>query len=176
MEMSKAFARLYTEHVGDVYGYFAYRFGSRAEAEQLTQATFERAFRERSSFGSESRESRVRLLTIARDAGRGQSAVASANADDLGLGADLGEALERLERLERSVVALRYGGGLASPDIARVLGISEDRARRAQSRGLRRLRTELERPQPAGDAEPESVPARGPAGNQEGGNQEQAEP
>ena len=119
---------------------------------------------------------RVRLLTIARDAGRGQSAVASANADDLGLGADLGEALARLERLERSVVALRYGGGLASPEIARVLGISEDRARRAQSRGLRRLRTELERPQPAGDAEPESVPARGAAGDEEGGDQEQAEP
>ena len=33
----------YDEHVWRVYGFFAYRLDSRADAEDLTQATFERA-------------------------------------------------------------------------------------------------------------------------------------
>ena len=45
--MTDALARRYRDHIPDVYGYFAYRLGSRAEAERLTQATFERAFREK---------------------------------------------------------------------------------------------------------------------------------
>ena len=52
-------------------------------------------------------------------------------------------------------------------------------ARLAQSRGLRRLRTELEytQRQRAGDpTEARSVPARGPGGDHEGGDDEQREP
>ena len=111
--MSDAFSRRYRDHIPDVYGYFAYRLGSRAEAERLTQATFERAFRERTRFGSDRTETSVRLLTIARETGRGAESVDGSDGDDLGIETDLAAALERLERLERAVIALRYGAGLA---------------------------------------------------------------
>ena len=177
--MSDAFTRRYRDHIPDVYGYFAYRLGSRAAAERLTQATFERAFRERTGFGSDRTETSVRLLTIARETGRGAKSVDGSDGDDLGIETDLAAALERLERLERAVIALRYGAGLASPEIARVLGVSEDRVRRAQSRGLRRVRTELEsaqRQRPSDPTEARSVPAGGPGGDHESGDDEQRAP
>ena len=46
--MSRAdsgFARVYREHVFRVYGFLAYRVHDHALAEDLTQATFERALR-----------------------------------------------------------------------------------------------------------------------------------
>ena len=178
-QMSDAFTRRYRDHIPDVYGYFAYRLGSRAEAERLTQATFERAFRERTGFGSDRTETSVRLLRIARETGRGAKSVDGSDGDDLGIETDLAAALERLERLERAVIALRYGAGLAPPEIARVLGVSEDRVRRAQSRGLRRVRTELEsgqRQRASDPTEARSVPAGGPGGDHEGGDDEQREP
>ena len=39
------FATVYDEHVYHVYGYLAYRLRLRADAEDLTQMTFERALR-----------------------------------------------------------------------------------------------------------------------------------
>ena len=76
------------------------------------------------------------------------------------------------------MIALRYGAGLAPPEIARVLGVSEDRVRRAQSRGLRRLRTELESAAAAGKRPDRgSISARRePGGDHEGGDDEQREP
>ena len=114
--MSDAFTRRYRDHIPDVYGYFAYRLGSRAEAERLTQATFERAFRERTRFGSDRTETSVRCLTIARETGRGAKSVDGSDGDDLGIETDLAAALERLERLDRAVIALRYGAGLVPGD------------------------------------------------------------
>jgi RNA polymerase sigma-70 factor, ECF subfamily len=169
--MSDKFSRLYNEHVADVYGYFAYRVGSRTEAEQLTQATFERAFRERATFGSERKETSVHLLKIARETRRNGEREGTVIGGDLGIEADLARALERLEQLDRAVLSLRYGARLAAPEIARVLGVSEHRVRRAHSRGLRRVRTELERSQRPDPAEPRS----GPAGDQQGGDEQQGE-
>ena len=40
---AREIAELYEEHVWSVYGFFGYRVGSRADAEDLTQLTFERA-------------------------------------------------------------------------------------------------------------------------------------
>ncbi len=44
------FARVYEEHVWRVYGFLAYRLRDRHSAEDLTQATFERALRAWSRF------------------------------------------------------------------------------------------------------------------------------
>ena len=38
------YSEAFEQHVWEVHGFFAYRLGSRAEAEDLTQETFERAF------------------------------------------------------------------------------------------------------------------------------------
>ena len=177
--MSDAFSRRYRDHIPDVYGYFAYRLGSRAEAERLTQATFERAFRERTGFGSDRTETSVRLLTIAREIGRGAESVDGSDGDDLGIETDLAAALERLERLERAVIALRYGAGLARPEIARVLGVSEDRVRRRSRAAFGACGpswSPRQRQRASDPTEARSVPAGSPGGDHEGGDDEQREP
>jgi DNA-directed RNA polymerase specialized sigma24 family protein len=177
-QMSDDFVRLYEESVSDVYGYFVYRLGSRAAAEASTRATFERALRDPEPFGSDSDRDRVRLLTIARATAAERSRPGAIDGDDPGMSAELAAALDRLERVERAVLALRYGARLEAPEIARVLDLSETRTRRALSRGLRRLRTELEleeRPRPFDQAEPGSAPARLPGRDQEHREQEQGE-
>jgi DNA-directed RNA polymerase specialized sigma24 family protein len=131
--MSDAFVHFYEQNVLDVYGYLIYRVGARAEAERLTQLTFERAAREWSTLRSDPNGDRLRLLRVAREAA---------------------SALAKLDRSERSVIALRWGANLPGPEIATVLGVSENTVRRRLSRGLRRLRTELDhggaRSDPAG--------------------------
>jgi RNA polymerase sigma-70 factor (ECF subfamily) len=139
--MSDSFVHFYEQNLSDVYGYLAYRIGSRAEAERLTQATFERAAREWESLGSDHEGARVWLFSIAREAANGRPG--GAGRDDPGLPSDVASALTRLDRSERSAIALRLGGRLVGPQIARVLDVSENTVRRRLSRGLRRLRTEL---------------------------------
>jgi DNA-directed RNA polymerase specialized sigma24 family protein len=175
--MSDAFVRLYEENVTDVYGYLVYRLGSRAEAEASTRATFERAFGESAPFGADRERDRVRLLTIARTAATGRGLARDVDGDDPGINPDLAAALERLDRLERAVLALRYGARLQLPGIARVLELSEDRARRALSRGLRRLRTELERQERTrrDDPAPGSAPSGRPGHDQDHREREQGE-
>jgi RNA polymerase sigma factor (sigma-70 family) len=53
--------------------------------------------------------------------------------------------LARLPERARPVVALRYGAGLPSSEIARRLDRSEPGVRQAASRGLRRLRRDVKR-------------------------------
>ena len=60
-------AAAYDEHVWDVYGYLAYRLGSRADAEDLTQQTFERALRRWSTFDARRGSMRTWLLAIAHN-------------------------------------------------------------------------------------------------------------
>src|SRR5437588_6289029 len=61
------FARVYDEHVWRVYGFLAYRLRDRDAAEDLTQATFERALRAWSRFDSRRGSERTWLLAIARN-------------------------------------------------------------------------------------------------------------
>ena len=59
------FAALYDEHVWGVYGFFGYRVKSRADAEDLTQLTFERALRAWSRFDPDRASARTWLMSIA---------------------------------------------------------------------------------------------------------------
>ncbi len=45
MKPARDFSAVYDEHVWQVYGFFAYRLRTRADAEDLTQQTFERALK-----------------------------------------------------------------------------------------------------------------------------------
>ena len=65
--MQTDFGDVYKEHVWQVYGYLAYRVSSRAEAEDLTQATFERALRAWNRYDARRASVRTWLLTIARN-------------------------------------------------------------------------------------------------------------
>jgi RNA polymerase sigma factor (sigma-70 family) len=57
---------------------------------------------------------------------------------------ELIEAVRRLPRRCRSVMALRYGAGLSSAEIAGALGTTRMAVVKATRRALDRLRTELE--------------------------------
>jgi RNA polymerase sigma factor (sigma-70 family) len=168
------FAKVYDEEVWTVYGFFAYRVRSKADAEDLTQRTFERALRAWRRFDPARAPVRMWLLSIARNllidhyrADRtrrlkpldevDEEKLGSELADpDLGIEPDLAEALAVLSSRDREVIALRFGGDLTSPEIAEMTGLSPANVQQVISRSLRRMRSELDE---------HSSPAWGPGGS-----------
>ena len=159
------FLQAYDDHVWDVYGYLAYRVRSRTEAEDLTQLTFERAFKAWDGYDERRASPKTWLLAIARnalidhrrrdrtgsqvsltwgDVREAELPVESGPEEDLGLSPELVAAMSRLSRRDRSVLALRFGGDLRTPEIAEVLGLSVANVQQILSRALRKLRRELE--------------------------------
>src|SRR3954452_18500972 len=61
------FSAVYDEHVWQVYGFFAYRLRARADAEDLTQQTFERALRAWGRYDASRASIATWLLVIARN-------------------------------------------------------------------------------------------------------------
>lgn len=157
-------ARVYDDHVEHVYGFFAYRVGSRSDAEDLTQATFERAVRAWPRFDPRRGQVRTWLTAIARNllidhyrAGstrvepldsehlrEQQEPQADGPEASLGLSPELAEAISRLSDREREIIALRFGGDLTGPEIAEVLDLSLANVQQILSRSLRRLRSDAE--------------------------------
>jgi RNA polymerase sigma-70 factor (ECF subfamily) len=66
-DSAERFARLYDEHIWTVYGFFGYRLGSREDAEDLTQQTFERALKAWGRFDERRAGPATWLLSIARN-------------------------------------------------------------------------------------------------------------
>ena len=64
---SRDFTATYDRHVARVYGFFAYGVRSRADAEDLTQQTFERAIRAWGSYDDARATASTWLLAIARN-------------------------------------------------------------------------------------------------------------
>jgi RNA polymerase sigma factor (sigma-70 family) len=160
------FAAVYDEQVWHVYGFFAYRMGNRADAEDLTQVTFERALRAWSRFDPSRGQPGTWLMAIARnvmidhlrrDRTRGQEPLSAEPDGDprlpavpgpeqrLGLDPALAAALGRLAPREREILALRFGADLRGPEIAELLDLRLANVQQILSRTLRRLRAELER-------------------------------
>ena len=156
------FGRTYDEEVRAVYGFFAYRLSSLADAEELTQRTFERALRAWDRFDPERAPARAWLLAIARNQlidhyradvwGRQQAIDETPEGElgselpkpDLGIDPDLAGALAELVPRDREVLALRFGGDLSGPEIAELTGLSLPNVQQILSRSLRRLRAQLE--------------------------------
>ena len=165
-EPAELFSRLYDEHVWTVYGFFGYRLGSRQDAEDLTQLTFERALKAWARFDPERAGAGTWLLAIARnlliDHQRADRSNRIAPLDEglapeyeptgrmpeavLGLDPDLEAVLDRLDDRERELIALRFGGDLNGPEIAEMTGLSLANVQQILSRTLRRLRRELDAP------------------------------
>jgi RNA polymerase sigma-70 factor, ECF subfamily len=157
------FEQAYDEQLARVFGFFAYRLNSRADAEDLTQQCFERALRAWDRFDPSRAAVSTWLLAIARnlliDHYRGQPTDASIPLEDVnpsalptveGIGADLGldprlaQALARLVDRDRELLALRFGADLNGPEIAQLTGLTLANVQQIISRSLRRLRAELE--------------------------------
>jgi RNA polymerase sigma-70 factor (ECF subfamily) len=157
-------ADAYDEHVWDVYGFLAYRVRTREEAEDLTQATFERALRAWGDFDPSRATLKTWLLAIARnalidhyrrdraarhdpiEAERDEAALGQAELEERGLGPspELAGALATLGQREREIIALRFGGDLTGAQIAELTGLTLANVQQILSRSLRSLRAELE--------------------------------
>jgi len=161
---ARDFSAVYDEHVWRVYGFFAYRVRSGADAEDLTQQTFERALRSWSRYDAGRAGVGTWLLVIARnllidhhradrsarqqpldELGDGHDVlVARAEQPDLGLEPELERALSSLGTREREIIALRFGGELSAPEIAEATGLSLANVQQILSRSLRRMRQAMD--------------------------------
>jgi RNA polymerase sigma-70 factor (ECF subfamily) len=150
-----SFEDAFEQHLSDVYAFFAYRLGRVADAEDLTQATFERALRAWGTFDERRASARTWLLAIARNllidhyrAARPTEQldveVAHDQPAELGLDPRLETALATLADRDREIIALRFGGDLTGPEIAQLTGLSLANVQQILSRSLRRLRAELD--------------------------------
>lgn len=154
------FARVYEDHVWRVYGFLAYRLRDRDVAEDLTQATFERALRAWGRFDPRRASELTWLLAIARnlliDHHRRDRSDRNEPIDErllpgvagpeqrLSAAPELIEALAQLSDRDREVLALRFGGDLTGPEIADLLDLSLANVQQIVSRALRKLRALLE--------------------------------
>lgn len=158
-------AELYEEHVWSVYGFFGYHRLARHDAEDLTQATFERAIRAWPRYDPARASVKTWLIAIAqnllidhhrRERSRRHSSTDTEGFDEALLGSTpgpgerfelspaLSTALQALSDRERQVIALRFGGELSGPEIAQLLELSLANVQQIASRALRKLRAGLE--------------------------------
>jgi RNA polymerase sigma factor (sigma-70 family) len=156
------FEQLYAEHAQPLFGFLAYRTGDRALAEDLLADTFERALRARSRYDPRKAQAKTWLYTIAlnclRDSARRADAESRA-VERVSGAAALSQPESELERVEgrdvvarslsqlsseeRETVALRYGGDLTAPEIAKLLGEKLTTVEGRLYRALRKLRADL---------------------------------
>jgi RNA polymerase sigma-70 factor (ECF subfamily) len=151
----------YREYLPRVYNFFRYRVGDQNLAEDMTAATFEKAWRGRSRFRRDLGAFSTWLFTIARNVGidyfrrqepnipldavREQADLASLeeivqHKDD---STRLSTLLSQLPTREHELVAFKYGAGLTNREIARLTHLSESNVGIILYRVVARLRTEM---------------------------------
>jgi RNA polymerase sigma factor (sigma-70 family) len=159
-----AFESLYEEHAQPLLGFLVYRTGDRVLAEDLLADTFERVLRARRRYDRRKASEKTWIYTIAlnclRDHARRKAAegramdraagsVTEEAADELAgvEGRDeLQRALAALSAEEREAIALRYGGDLTVPEIAKLTGERLTTVEGRVYRALEKLRGRLREP------------------------------
>jgi RNA polymerase sigma-70 factor, ECF subfamily len=159
-----AFRRFYDEALGRVYGYLVNRCqGDRALAEDLTQAAFGEAIRNRAAFDGRSDPvtwmigiARHKLVDHFRELEREERRQMRLVVAELTLDrdADVWHAIDERERLldglgrltamQRAVLILHYADGLPVREVAAVLGRSESATESLLTRGREALRAAYE--------------------------------
>ena len=149
---------LYRAELPRVYNFFRYRVGDGPEAEDLTSATFEKAWRARGRYRRDLAGFATWLMTIARNVaidhyrqrrwhepleaaghvpgGSAPEAEAERRSEAELLNRLLSDCPER----EREIVALRYGAGLTNRAIAKLTGLTETNIGTILSRTIQSLR------------------------------------
>jgi RNA polymerase sigma factor (sigma-70 family) len=155
------FERLYEQHAQGLFGFLAYRTGDRTLAEDLVAETFERALRARHRFsrrrGSEKTwlyaiglnclRDQLRRRSVERRALERQSleteTVSNPGTEEVESRDVIRRALEVLSEEEREAIALRYGGDLTVPEIAKATGERLTTVEGRVYRALRKMRDEM---------------------------------
>jgi RNA polymerase sigma-70 factor (ECF subfamily) len=156
------FEQLYEEQAQPLFGFLVYRTGDRALAEDLLGEAFERALRSRRRYNPAKASTKTWLYAIALNCLRDQRRRAEAEARALtragpgeGMAVDPGlggvedrdviaRAMAKLSEAEREVVALRYGGELTAPEMARLLKEKLTTVEGRLYRALGKLRDEID--------------------------------
>jgi RNA polymerase sigma factor (sigma-70 family) len=154
------FTDMYKGHVSRVYGFFGYAVRSRADAEDLTQLTFERALRAWDRYDETRGGASKWLMAIARnllvdhlratlpakpvDVEDLEQMPAAPDRQGLGLEPELERALAELEPRARELIALRFGADLAGGEIAALTGLTVGNVQQILSRSLRHMRASLD--------------------------------
>ena len=145
-----------------IYNFFRYRVGDDRLAEDLTAATFEKAWRNRQRYRRDLAAFSTWLFTIARRLAADyfrkpqpefplESASELADEETVESLVQQRTDFERLSRLlaqltdrERELVALKYGAGLTNRTIAKVSGLSESNVGTILQRVTQKLRAAWE--------------------------------
>jgi RNA polymerase sigma-70 factor (ECF subfamily) len=153
-----SFEDLYRNTFPRVYAYVASMLRDRAAAEDVTALAFERAYRKRSRFSARRGSPEAWVFGIARNAALDELRKLKRRAHLEGEPADVWSpgpdeeaerafrrdqvrlALASLDPRDRDLVALKFTGGLANGEIARVLGISETNVGSRLFRAVEKLR------------------------------------
>ena len=155
---AEGFAELYERTFPRVYAYVASLLRDRSAAEDVTAQAFERAYRKRRSYRPGRGSMDAWLFGIARNAAldelrkRKRRAVLEVDPEDTASPSPedhvelavrreaVRAALASLDGQERDLVALKFAGGLANGEIARVLGVSESNVGTRLHRTITKLR------------------------------------
>jgi RNA polymerase sigma-70 factor (ECF subfamily) len=162
---SKAFEALYLRFMERIYRYIYFRVGDQAQAEDMTEEVFVRAWEALPKYQLGESRFTSWLYTIAHnllvDHYRRRNP-ASISSDDLARYADPGDLPERivgrkqefevlaksimqLDDLEQQVLLLRFVEGFSHREIAKIIGKSQTASRVIQHRALKALRALLTR-------------------------------
>ena len=142
------FDHLYEEHAQGLFGFFAYRTGDAALAEELVAHTFQRMLAARRSTGWRGGGEKTWIYSFSLACLRDAS-VRPARESVM-------PALATLPDEEREALALRYGADLSLKDIAKVVGEPRSTVERRLNSGLKGLRDARLRFVGNGEASPET--------------------
>jgi RNA polymerase sigma-70 factor (ECF subfamily) len=153
---------VYHEQLPRIFNFFLYRVGDEPLAEDLTAATFEKAWKARERYRRDLGAFSTWLFRIARNVASDhfrhqRPEVALDEARTASVGRPVEEVIQQegdfarlvvmltgLEARERELIALKYGAGLTNRAIAELTGLSESNVGTILHRVVSRLRVEWE--------------------------------
>lgn len=158
----EAFAQLYETHFDKIYRYVILRVGKRAEAEDMTQQVFVKAYEAISSFRWKGIPFSAWLFRIARnlviDYIRKEKKRPTVSFEESLVASDSNPGLEveqrldieqvvsatrRLTEAQREVISLRFAGGLSVAEVAGVMGKTAGAVKALQHSAIVALRKVL---------------------------------
>jgi RNA polymerase sigma factor (sigma-70 family) len=148
---------LFQKELPRIYNYFLYRLNEKAIAEDLTSATFVRAWKSRESYRQEIASFSTWLFTIAHRVAvdyfrKHQPKIVALDEELLGEsnpegiyqeGVEkviLGNAIAVLPEREQEIISLKYGAEMSNKEIAALLKLSESNVSTILHRTVKQLR------------------------------------